>query len=280
MRKSAVFLKRKGVRSVIGLVSVAVIPFFFQSCDGGDFDDLWDKSYETASVSNIQESIGWANAIVTVKSSQSGRFYFQLDDDTTLEPSDWKNPFHKEVRALLSYADLKIASDLCSKTVRVERIDSLITKDANYIDIEDGLKTPASNEQVYLVDAGYKTTSDLLSFSDPVEIVSSEGVPDWLSYSEDGYLTIHFATYWGGVTSHSVNLYASKAHPDHLYFVHKNNGDLQTTWSEGLLAFKLFHMYIGRKDDLSSPRDITLHWLSFDGEKTAVFRYGKRIVNK
>ena len=278
------FEKKKGNRNVTGGMAVMVlfIVLSMQSCSKAEMMDFQDIIYQqsTAIIQGMEESIKWADAIVTVKSSQSGSIYFQLDQDVTLEPAEWTNPFHKEVRALLSYTELSGQSSLCSKLVKVDRIDSLTTKEANYISIDDGLKSPPSNEQVFLVDVGYKTTSELLSNSDPLEIVSSEGVPDWLSFSEDGYLTIHFATYWGGVTSHSVNLFASKSHPDHLYLVHKNNGDIQTTWSEGLVAFKMFHMYIGRKDEFQSPREITLHWMSFDGEKQAVFKYGKRLGNK
>lgn len=256
-----------------------LMSLLFLACAGG-IEDYNGDPWHDGSASNLPESISWANAIVTVKSSQAGRYYFQLDDNTTLEPYNWPNPFHKEVRALLAYSDTRKSSDLCTKLVSVSRIDSLLTKDANYIDIEDGIDSNPSDAQVFIVDTGYKTTAELLNNSDPVEIVSSSGTPDWLTYSEDGYLTIHFATYWGGVATHSVNLYASKAHPDHLYFVHKNNGDLQTNWNEGLVAFKMFHMYIGRKDEFSDPREITLHWMSFDGEKEAVFKYGRRVENK
>ena len=278
------FEKKMGNCNVTGYLAVMVLlaVLSVQSCNKADMPDYNDitNQQSTAIIQGMEESIRWADAIVTVKSSQSGRIYFQLDQDVTLEPAEWTSPFHKEVRALLSYSDLSGESDLCSKIVKVNRIDSLTTKDANYINIDDGVKSPSSVEPVFLVDVGYKTTSELLSNSDPLEIVSSDGVPDWLSFSEDGYLTIHFATYWGGVTSHSVNLYASKSHPDHLFLVHKNNGDIQTTWSEGLVAFKMFHMYIGRKDEFQSPREITLHWMSFDGEKQAVFKYGKRLGNK
>ena len=254
--------------------------FLMPSCVSLSNDEYDINDIYPSQVSSLAESIQWADALVTVKSSQSGSFYFQLDDKTTLEPAEWGNPYHNEVRALLAYSETKIVSKLCSKTVHVDRIDSLVTKEANYIDVEDGITTPASTQSVYIVDPGYSTTADLLSSSDPVEIVSSDGTPDWLTFSEDGYLTVHFATYWGGVTSHTINLYASKAHPDQLYLVHKNNGDLQVDWSEGLVAFKLFHMYIGRKDEYTTPNDITLHWLSFDGEKEATFKYGRRVENK
>ena len=253
--------------------------FLLPSCvkENVFLDEAGDK---TAQVSNLQGDIKWANAIVTVRKSYSGRSYFQLEERVTLDPVGWENPYSGEVRALVAYSGLGQKSDFCTKAVAVERIDSIITKEANYIDIEDGMKSPPADEQVFLVDVGYKTTSDLLAGSDPVEIVSSMGTPDWLTFSEDGYLTIHFATYWGGVATHSVSLYASKAHPDHLYFVHRNNYDLQTNWGEGLIAFKMFHMYIGRKDEFRTPREITLHWMSFDGEKEAVFKYGRRVENK
>lgn len=279
MRESTVKSKRGPLGATAGVAAAVLMSLSaLTSCsDGVDNAYLPDN---VNSASSIAESIMWADAIVTVKSSQSGSTYFQLDEKNTLEPYKWTNPFRTEVRALLSFSDTKMSSDMFSKLVTVNRIDSLLTKEANYVDINDGLDIPPSDAQVFIVDVGYETTSELLNNSDPVEIVSSNGTPDWLTFSEDGYLTIHFATYWGGVATHSVNLYASKSHPDHLYFVHKNNGDLQTSWGEGLVAFKLFHMYLGRKDEFLSPREVTLHWMSFDGEQEAVFKYGRRVDNK
>lgn len=45
------------------------------------------------------------NGLVTIKTTDSGVSYFQLDKKTTLEPTNWKNPYKREVRALLQYSE-------------------------------------------------------------------------------------------------------------------------------------------------------------------------------
>ncbi len=116
--------------------------------------------------------------------------------------------------------------------------------------------------------------------SSPVDIVTDQGIPDWMTFSEDGYLMIHFATFWGDVTRHSVNLYASLRHPDHLYLVHKDNGDMQSSWEESLVAFRICQMYMSRKDEYKDPGSIVLHWMSFSGEKTLRLKYGNRATER
>jgi hypothetical protein len=116
--------------------------------------------------------------------------------------------------------------------------------------------------------------------SSPIDVVTSDGIPDWMTFSEDGYLMIHFATFWGDVTRHSVNLYASRKHPDHLYLVHKDNGDIQSSWNESLVAFRICQMYMSRKDEYKDPTSVVLHWMSFSGEKTLRLRYGNRAVER
>ena len=91
---------------------------------------------------------------------------------------------------------------------------------------------------------------------------------------------IHFATFWGEIAQHTVNLYALRDHPDHLYLVHKDNGDLQSSWKESLVAFKICHLYPFRKDGFDNPESIVLHWMSFNGEKFVVLKYGQRAVEK
>ena len=99
------------------------------SCAGLD-DDMDSPSVNTtADVTSMQESIRWANAIVTVRTASSGRSYFQLSDDSTLDPLGWQNPFSKEVRALVAYSELTDKSDFCTRSVKVERIDSIVTRD-------------------------------------------------------------------------------------------------------------------------------------------------------
>ena len=262
------------------LVALALFPLLFISCSGNldtDFDDMDDVS--SAMVSSLSNDIKWANAIVTVRTASSGKDYFQLDEKTTLEPIDWENPFSGEVRALVAYSDSDRRSGFCTRCVTVERLDSIVTSDAAYIDMVDGL-SGGSDSKVLSVNTGFESVEEMFEASRPIEVVTSEGTPDWLTFSEDGYLMIHFATFWGDVTAHSVNLYASRKHPDHLYLVHKDNGDFQSYWKESLVAFRICQLYMSRKDEYKDPSSVVLHWMSFGGEKTLRLRYGNRATEK
>lgn len=262
------------------LAALALFPVLFISCSG-----LYDKDYDeldmlsSAMVSSISNDIKWANAIVTVRTASSGKDYFQLDERTTLEPIDWESPFSGEVRALVAFSDLDRKSGFCTRCVAVERLDSIVTSDAAYINMDDGL-SGGSEFQVVSVNTGFDSVESMFEASRPLEIVSSEGIPDWLTFSEDGYLMIHFATFWGDVTAHSVNLYASQKHPDHLYLVHKDNGDYQSYWKESLVAFRICQLYMSRKDEYKDPSSVVLHWMSFGGEKTMRLQYGNRATEK
>ncbi|MBQ6254057.1 MAG: NigD-like N-terminal domain-containing protein [Bacteroidales bacterium] len=279
MKKIDGKLKKKDlVLSRLLMAALALFPALY-SCSN-EFEDMDMISDMTSTrISSLQNDILWANAIVTVRTATSGRDYFQLDENTTLEPVGWKNPFSGEVRALVAYSDLDRRSAFCTRCVTVERLDSIVTSDAAYIDIDDSL-SGGSDTQVVSVNTGFGSVEDMFEASRPVEVVTSEGIPDWLTFSEDGYLMIHFATFWGDVTAHSVNLYASRKHPDHLYLVHKDNGDYQSYWKESLVAFRICQLYMSRKDEYKDPTSVVLHWMSFGGEKTLRLQYGNRATEK
>ncbi len=115
-------------------------------------------------------------AIVTVCPNGDGSFVMQLDDETTLVPTNLKtSPFgNKEVRALVNYT----VSELSSKTyqthnVRVNWLDSIRTK----------LPVESLGE-----------LNDEKFGNDPIEIVK-----DWVTVAEDGYLTLRIRTVWNNV---------------------------------------------------------------------------------
>ena len=263
------------------VVLMLVLLVFAPSCTGVDPDFLSDETgrYQAAQVSSLPEDIRWADAIVTVRKASSGRNYFQLDERTTLEPVDWESPFSEEVRALVAFSDLDRKADFCTKAVSVERIDSIVTRDGAYIEADDGL-SGGSELPVSTVGIGFDNVEEMLNASSPIDVVTSNGIPDWMTFSEDGYLMIHFATFWGDVTRHSVNLYASRKHPDHLYLVHKDNGDFQSSWKESLVAFRICQLYMSRKDEYKDPGSVVLHWMSFSGEKTLRLKYGNRATER
>lgn len=237
-------------------VAMTVMVPLLQSCFG--------KTEDPIDLGDIE-----ANAIVTVRLSSMGFTYFQLDESTTLEPSGWETQEDGEFRALLNYSVLDRKSRYCTKVVKVNGIDPITTKPASFI----GTK--------YFEPNPVRTVEEVMERCDPVELVSSDGKLDWLTVCEDGYMTIHFACLSSGEVEHSVDMYADKNRPDHLYFSHESKGDKSTSWTEGLVAFKIDHLYY--TSDLypsGDPGTVTLHWMSFDGEKTATFKYGQRAIGK
>lgn len=279
MKKVEKLMKKDHFLVRLMAVVLMLVPLLLSSSCQDAESDILGAEGQSAEVSSMRDDIRWANAIVTVRRSSLGRNYFQLDEYTTLDPVGWDNPFSEEVRALVAYSDLNQKTDFCTKAVEVERIDSIVTRDAAYINIPDGLPG-GTNLPVSAVQPGFESVKEMFDASSPVDIVTDQGIPDWMTFSEDGYLMIHFATFWGDVTRHSVNLYASLRHPDHLYLVHKDNGDMQSSWEESLVAFRICQMYMSRKDEYKDPGSIVLHWMSFSGEKTLRLKYGNRATER
>ncbi len=195
---------------------------------------------------NGVDGFGSPNAIVTVKTSASGKTYFQLDDKTTLEPVGWKNTFGGECRAMVNYSELMLSSvSFCDKQVRVNSIDSVSTRDAELRKVD-------------------------LKGSDPVEMVSNYGVLDWLTVCEDGYMTVHFVILYGG-KKHSIKLYADPKDPDHLYLFHDASKDIGKEARDAVASFRIDKVVPAEK-----YQTVTLHWLSYEGEKEMKFKYGPR----
>ena len=221
------------IKSVLVVFAAAVT---FASCN--DDDDY------------VYIGAGMPNALVTIKPTDTGNFYMQLDNKTTMYPVNVnKSPYgDKEVRALVNcYRVETIASDNVfgnSISVFVNWMDSIRTKPTEAY--------PATD-----VDKKYG--------NDPVEIVN-----DWVTVAEDGYLTLRFRTRWGGRgTVHYVNLLAGGNANDsyEVEFRHDAKGDTNGTWGDALVAFKLPEtIKIGDKE-----KKLTLKYKSFTGEKTVQF---------
>ena len=192
---------------------------------------------------------GAPNALVTVKTNGADT-YFQLDEKTTLEPKGWNNPYKREVRALLRYEEDQEASRLYSKTVKVVWIDSLRTKPA--VPYDEEFKNTKDDGGVYIYD-------------------------DWVTCCEDGYLTLHFATWYGqdyalNKKVHYLNLAIDPETRD-LYLKHDNNGDNgYGAPADGFIAFRIDSLLPDAKDgDV-----LTLHWKDYDGDRTAKLKYSSR----
>lgn len=201
-----------------------VTSFSLVSCD--DDDDCYADILPTA--------------LVTVYPQGDNAFTMQLDDKTTLVPTNMKaSPFgEKEVRALVNYVE-ETGSNGSYRNVRVNWIDSIRTK--------------------YPV---MTTDDDNLTYgNDPIEIVR-----DWLTVAEDGFLTLRIRTLWGvGQGPHIVNLVygTEEGSEETLVLHHDAQGDTKGVMTDGLIAFNLNKLYEGKENVT-----LKLKWNSFSGPKS------------
>lgn len=229
-------MKMKSIfKSSLPMVVAVVCAASLQSClddDGGYYGSL-------------------PNALVTVKTDADNTLYLQLDEETTLLPVNLTtSPFGgKEVRALVNYEEVENTDRKYSKSVRVNWIDSILTKPI-------AADLGEENDKVY--------------GTDPVEIVN-----DWVTIAEDGYLTLRFRTLWGDrLTAHYVNLLVSPnpENPYEVEFRHNANGDTYGEVQDALVAFKLD----GLPDTKGETVKLKLKWKSFTGDKSVEFDYCTR----
>ncbi len=215
-------------------VGILLFTLLFQSCS--DNDDNLDIYYP--------------NALVTVKHADDNTFYLQLDAETTLLPKNVvKSPYgDKEVRALVNFTELKGEdSKSYSKAVRINWIDSILTKPTVAFDLE--------------------TEIDHIYGTDPVEIVN-----DWVTIAEDSYLTLRFRTVWGYTQKpHFVNLLTgvNEDNPYEIEFRHNAYGDTSGRTGDALVAFSLKDL----PDTNGETVKLKLTWNSFSGKKSVEFDY-------
>lgn len=197
------------------------------------------------------------NAIVTVKHTEGGTLYFQLDDKTTLRPHGISHSAYgnEPFRALLGYTErdeTPSASDgvKFDKTVNVYTLDKILTKQI-------------SESQGDKDDEVYGTA--------PVEILSS-----WANIIEDGYVTLVFCGYWGNLNkTHTINLVGGTESGDpYLLELRHNTGDDITsihnsTRCNGIVAFDLNSL----PDTKGETVKLKIRFISFSGEKTVSFDY-------
>lgn len=227
----------KTLKFFLMTLSVVLIALGFQSCMDDDNDTYWDLRYP--------------NALVTVKPTGEKTFYLQLDDKTTLLPTNIATlPFgSKEVRALVNYKEVDEPSGQYTKAVYINWIDSILTKP---IALDMGIE----NDEVY--------------GTDPVEIVN-----DWVTIAEDGYLTLRFRTIFGNTNkAHLVSLLPSTdpAKPYEVEFRHNAYGDVYGYEADGLVAFNLSSL----PDTEGKTVKLKLKWKSFSGDKSVEFDYATR----
>lgn len=192
-------------------------------------------------------------ALVTVCTKPDNSFFLQLDDSTTLHPTNiTQSPFGgKEVRALVNY----------SKTTHTD--GTYINQNCVFINWIDSIRTKMPVE-----DKGDE--NDKLYGNDAIEIVK-----DWVTVAEDGYLTMRIRTRWGNAaTTHSINLLtgSNPNAPYELELRHNAYGDTYGKLGDALIAFNLNNL----PHKPNAKVNIKLTWNSFYGKKTTEFKLQTR----
>lgn len=216
------------------LVLMAAASIVLPSCLDDD-----DNDYATV----------FPNALVTLKNNpDDGTFFMQLDDSTTLTPTNIKeSPYgNKELRAFVNFTQEASPRSARNYDVHVNWIDTVRTKP---MDIHLG---EAANVMTY--------------GNDPLEIVN-----DWATVVEDGYLTLRFRTYFSMGATHYLRLVKGD-NPYEVTLYHNADGDLHGQIADGVIAFRLNDL----PDTEGETVNLTLKWNSFSGEKSAQFKYRTR----
>ena len=176
-------------------------------------------------------------AIVTVKRDATGRIGLQLDDDTLLYPVNYTEPFTRQCRIICGLSWWE-GSNECS----LQWMDYL----------QEGPVQGSSAQE-----------------GDGVDILD-----DWMTSVEDGYLTLHYSTFWGdGSIAHTLFLVPG-GNPDDPYevrLIHLNNGDAALEEGDALIYFDL----AGLPPTGDNGQMLTLKWKNGAGKmvsKAFLFR--------
>ena len=179
-------------------------------------------------------SYGWVTAIVSIKQSPDDTVFFQLSDNERLFPENWQDRFEKVCRLYCRLYIFPQTVGSYGKKTRVEWAEAL----------EEGR---------------YTTDSDV-SGSDGLDILD-----DWMTGVEDGFLTLHYSTWWGnGTVQHKLAVVAgtNAEDPYELQLRHDACGDARKEQTDALIYFDI--------NDLPSTggeyKTLTLKWTNCAGK--------------
>lgn len=172
-------------------------------------------------------------AILTVKKTPGDTVYFQLNDSTTIYASNYQRSFTRMERVF------------CDITVTNKPVGRF-----NY---------KGSINWIESLDEGVLTADASVPGSDGLEILD-----DWMTSVEDGYLTLHYSTWWGtNPVQHGFYL-VTGANPSDPYEVelrHNANGDKKDEQGDSLICFDINSL----PDTGGQYKTLTLKWTTSGG---------------
>ncbi|MCQ2134968.1 MAG: NigD-like protein [Bacteroidales bacterium] len=209
----------------------------------------------SCSIDSTDVPEGWCNPnmVVTIRKTDKGLTYFQLDEKTTLLPVNYKSVSNNTpVRALAYCEEVNQDPAPFDKAVKVHMLEPVLTKAM--------VATEGSSE------------ADAAKYGkDGIEINNS-----WLTVVEDGFLTISFTAYFGNIgISHYVNV-VTGVDPEDPYTVelrHDAKNDYTNVQQRaGVAAFDLSSL----PDTEGKTVKLTVRYRGFNADKTISFDYCTR----
>jgi hypothetical protein len=222
---------------IILLAALALLPL--ASCSAY-MDAVPDRDYvsDTPDPQFDNESVyGGFQAIVTVKKSVLDTVYFQLNDSTTVYPRNYQDSYTHMERVF------------CHATVYTESTGSFnYTCDVDWAEpLDQGSVLPGAEPQ-------WDSVQDVLDIYD-----------DWMTSVEDGYLTVHYNTFWGrsGI-QHSFRLLmgTDPANPYSLVLLQDSHGDAGEDEADGIVCFDINSL----PDTGGEYIPLSLKWKSLEGK--------------
>ena len=174
------------------------------------------------------------SAIVSVRTAQDGTVFFQVDDQTRLLPSGDPAPYKGLERIL------------CGLIVYADQVPE-------YGHRADVLWYEA-------LDKGTVSSVASAGGDDPLDILS-----DWMTTCEDGYLTLHYETWWGDQTDPHTFTLVTGLNPDDPYEVllrHDARGDGRKEKADSVVYFDLQSL----PDTGDEVKTLTLKWKNSEGK--------------
>ena len=185
----------------------------------------------------------FGNVIVTIKQAEDGTVFFQLSDTERLYPGPGY-PFERQCRAMGDVSFPGGSDPVYGRNVSVGWLEPL----------EEGTFMPYPAE---------------VSGEDGIDIITGS----WITSCEDGYLTLHYRTWWGEHPTHHIFSLVQGEDPYELTLRHNSNEDARDIYSEGIIYFDINSL--PRTED--GPHALKLNWINSSGTAvSAEFEFESR----
>ena len=176
-----------------------------------------------------------ADVVVTIKQDTDGTVFFQAGRER-LYPGD-NYPFSGQCRAMGSV------------TVYAEEVPLYGHRvDVNWMEPLDK--------------GSFKLYPGTATGEDGIDVLASS----WITSVEDGYLTIHYKTWWGESAAHHDFVLVQEEDPYELTIHHSANGDGKDIYSEGIVYFDINQLPPARPSVGVAPQRVKINWKTTDGK--------------